>query len=253
MFAATRPRAFACVIVSWLAAAAVCTLAHAEPASDADLSAPLEDTATSPCDPATSQRIDFIAQRLDERRRHARRWWMGFTSFYGIGTVVTSYQAARNEDAGERAVDAVSAVKAAFGTTRLFFFDRPAALYGGVPVRKLLPDCDAALERGEQLLRDAAHETRSRTSWKRHLSIVGINAAGALIAGEGWGEREDAWKSAGIGVIVGEIMAWSHPWNGVRDLDEYHERFPSGGGPATPPVSWHWVPMPNGVAVVARF
>lgn len=251
MFAAKRPLPFA--LLSFSSMVAICTVAHADPTSATPPPPPLEGAAPSPCDPDIRERIDFISGRLDERRRHARRWWMGFTSFYGIGTIVTSYQAARNEDAGERAVDAVSAVKAAFGTTRLFFFDRPAALYGGVPVRRPLPDCDAALERGEQLLRDAAHETRSRSSWKRHLSIVGINAAGAIIAGEGWGEREDAWKSAGIGVIVGEIMAWSHPWNGVRDLDEYHERFPSGGVPATPSVSWHWLPMPNGVAVVARF
>jgi len=208
---------------------------------------------SAPCDPPTSEKLDFLTQRLDERRRHARRWWMGFTSFYGIGTLVTSYNAARDEDAGERAVDTVSAVKAAFGTGRLLLRDRPAALYGGVPVRKLLPDCDAALLHGEQLLHRAAHETRSRGSWKRHLSIVGINAAGALIAGEGWGEREDAWKSAGIGVIVGEIMAWSHPWNGVRDLEEYETRFPASGLPATPSVSWQWMPTPNGIAVSARF
>jgi len=254
MFSAIFPRAFARVLLSCLAAAAaICTVAYAGPSSDPESPVATEGAETAPCDPATSDRIAFIAQRLDERRRHARRWWMGFTSFYGIGTVVTSYQAARDEDAGERAVDAVSAVKAAFGTTRLFFFDRPAALYGGVPVRKLLPDCNAALARGEQLLREAAHETRSRASWKRHLSIVGINAAGALIAGEGWGEREDAWKSAGIGVVVGEIMAWSHPWNGVRDLDEYDERFPASGLPSTPPVSWHWMPTPTGLVVGARF
>lgn len=254
MFATKSLRAFARVLLASLtAAAAICTVAHANPASDAVPPVPLEGTTASPCDPATSERIDFITQRLDERRRHARRWWMGFTSFYGIGTVVTSYQAAREEDSGERAVDAVSAVKAAFGTTRLFLFDRPAALYGGVPVSKLLPDCNAALARGEQLLHDAAHETRSRASWKRHLSIVGINAAGALIAGEGWGEREDAWKSAGIGVVVGEIMAWSHPWNGVRDLDEYDERFPASGLPSTPAVSWHWMPTPSGLVVGARF
>jgi hypothetical protein len=146
-------------------------------------------------------------------------------------------------------VDIVSAVKAAFGTTRLYFFDRPAALDGGQPVRRELPDCDAALGRGEALLEQAAHETRSRSSWKRHASIVGINALGAVIAGEGWGEREDAWISAGIGVVVGEAMAWSHPWNGVRDLADYEARFPGESSKAI----WRLVPTLNGLVLSAQF
>jgi len=178
---------------------------------------------------------------------------MGFTGFYGLGALVTTYQAANEDDAGDRAVDIVSAVKAAFGTTRLLLFDRPAALYGAVPVRKDLPDCDAALAHGEELMKRAAHETRSRSSWKRHASIVGINAAGALVAGEGWGEREGAWISAGVGVVVGEIMAWTHPWNGVRDLDEYEARFPESVLPAAPRVSWQLLPTANGVMVRATF
>jgi hypothetical protein len=205
-------------------------------------------SAGTPCEGPTGERIDFISARLDERRQHARRWWIGFTSFYGIGTVVTATQAALEDDAGHRAVDIVSSVKAAFGTTRLYFFDRPAALDGGEPVRDALPACDAALARGEELLRRAADETRSRSSWKRHASVVGINALGAVIAGEGWGEREDAWISAGIGIVVGEIMTWTHPWNGVRDLEEYEERF--GGAPAT---TWQLVPTLNGLMVTASF
>jgi hypothetical protein len=207
---------------------------------------------SSSCETSTAARLDFVAGRLDERRPHARRWWFGFTSFYAIGTVVTSYQAATEDDAGDRAVDIVSAVKAAFGTTRLYFFDRPAALHGGVPVRERLPDCQSALERGEELMDRAAHQSRSRYSWKRHASIVGINAAGALVAGEGWGERKDAWVSAGIGVVVGEIMAWTHPWNGARDLAEYEERH--GDGPADRSrLQWQLLPTGNGLMVHARF
>src|SRR6185295_17913734 len=195
----------------------------------------------------TGEKIDFISSRLDERQKHARIWWMGFTGFYGIGTVVTTVQAATEHAAGDRAVDIVSAAKAAFGTTRLFFFDRPAALHGADPVRGELPNCDAALARGEELLKRAAHETSSRASWKRHASIIGINALGAVIAGEGWGDRQGAWISAGLGIAVGEAMAWSAPWNGVRDLDEYEGRF--GATKAT----WQLVPTLNGLVLSAEF
>ena len=218
--------------------------ADTEPASS--------EVVAAPCAADTAERLDFATARLDERRKHARRWWLGFTSFYAIGTVVTSYQAATEDDAGDRAIDIVSAVKAAFGTSRLYFFDRPAALYGAEPVREILPECNGALARGEELLRQAAHETGSRYSWKRHASIVGINAAGALVAGEGWGEREDAWISAGIGIVVGEIMAWTHPWNGIRDLDEYESRYPDGAAD-TSRFQWRLLPTANGLMVRASF
>lgn len=208
--------------------------------------------ASLPCEPGTAEPLHAIVGRLDERRSYARLWWMGFTGFYGLGTLVTAYQAAEEDDAGKRAVDIVSSVKAAFGTTRLLF-DRPAALYGGVPVRKELPDCNAALAKGEELMRRAAKETRSRASWKRHLSIVGINALGAVVAGEGWGERGKAWTSAGIGVVVGEIMAWSHPWHGVDDLDEYEARFPDRRVQSTPKLRWALLPSTSGVVLRAEF
>ena len=204
---------------------------------------------STPCKGTTAEKLEFISSRLDERQRHARIWWMGFTGFYGIGTVVSAAQAATEHDDGDRAIAIVSTVKAAFGTTRLFFFDRPAALDGGEPVREKLPDCDAALARGEELMQRAAHETRSRYSWKRHLSIIGINSLGAVIAGEGWNDRQDAWVSAGIGIAVGEVMAWTHPWNGVRDLEEYEARFPA----TTSKAIWQLVPTLNGLALSAQF
>ena len=68
-----------------------------------------------------------------------------------------------------------------------------------------------------------------------------------MIAGEGWGDREGAWISAGLGIAVGEAMAWSAPWNGVRDLDEYEGRF--GATKAT----WQLVPTLNGLVFSAEF
>jgi hypothetical protein len=214
--------------------------------SDASPRAP----ASASCEGISGEKLEFISSRLDERKRHASIWWRGFTGFYAIGTVITAAQAATEGHSGDRAVDIVSSAKAAFGTTRLFFFDRPAALHGADPVRHELPSCDAALARGEELLRQAAKETRSRASWKRHASIVGINALGAVIAGEGWGSREQAWVSAGVGIAVGEVMAWTHPWNGVRDLDEYESRFGAGG---TSKAIWQLVPTLNGLMVTAQF
>src|SRR5262245_43855674 len=70
-----------------------------------DASTSLSAPASVPCEGVSGEKIDFISSRLDERRKHAQIWWKGFIGFYGIGTVVTSVQAATENDAGHRAVD----------------------------------------------------------------------------------------------------------------------------------------------------
>jgi len=226
------------------------THAVAEPTQETTFPVPAPELA--PCDPATSERLDFVMARLEERHTYARRWWMGFTGFYGIGTVVSSVQASQEGNSGQRANYAISAVKAAFGTGRLWF-DRPAAVRGAEPVREELPNCTAALDRGEQLLQRAARETRSRSSWKRHLGVIGVNVAGALIGGEGWGARKDAWISAATGIAVGEVMTWSHPWHGEEDLAAYESRFPDRAASSQSRLQWQLLPTPTGLAVLARF
>ena len=108
MFAAKRPLAFA--LLSFASMVAICTVAHADPTSATPPPPPLEGAAPSPCDPDISERIDFISGRLDERRRHARRWWMGFTSFYGIGTIVTTSRIGQSAHTIAREVFALSSL-----------------------------------------------------------------------------------------------------------------------------------------------
>ena len=88
----------------------------------------------SACDADTQARLRWMTDRLDSRERYADLWWRGWISFYGIGTVVQATRAGLEDDGGERADLIVSAVKAAGGTTRLFFA-RPVARLGADPLR----------------------------------------------------------------------------------------------------------------------
>jgi hypothetical protein len=213
-------------------------------------------TSFSACAPDTAARLGFIEDRLDAGRSYARYWWGGWTGFYGIGTVVTSVQAATEDDRGERANDVVSAAKAAFGTARLLYAP-PAARKGAAALRALPvsgeDECRRRLARGEELLRASAAEAGARYSWTRHLANVGINVAGGLIVAEGFDEPGSAWTSAGIGIGVGEAMLWSHPWRARADLAEYERRFPADGVPRPAPVSWELVPCPGGAGIRLAF
>ena len=206
------------------------------------------------CAADTAAKLAFLEEKLEAGRPHARYWWGGFTAFYGIGVVVTSTQAALEDDAGHRAVDVVSAVKALFGTTRLLVAP-PSAKEGNAPmVAVSLAEpggCERRLQVGEELLRRNAKEANRWYSWKAHAANVGVNVAGAVIAGEGWGERRDAWTSAAIGIVVGEVMNYLHPWQARGDLEEYERRFAP--VPTGESVSWHVVPHWGGARLEVRF
>ncbi len=206
------------------------------------------------CATDTAERLAYLEQALGAGRPHARYWWGGFTAFYGVGVVVTSAQAALEDDAGRRAVDVVSAVKAVFGTTRLLVVP-PSAKDGSAPMHAVSlagPDgCERRLRVGLQQLRRNAKEANRWYSWKAHAANVGVNVAGAVIAGEGWGERRDAWTSAAIGVVVGEAMNYLHPRAGRGHLAEYERRFD--GIPTKEPASWSIVPHWGGARIEVNF
>ena len=161
-------------------------------------------------------------------------------------------QAATEDDRGKRADYAVSAGKAAFGTIRLALYP-PTARRGADPMRDVPLDhpgaCRERLDVGENLLRETAHESESRWSWKRHAANVGINVAGGLIVAEGFDES-DGWISTGVGIAVGEAMIFSHPWNADDDLAEYQRRF---DGRTASRVSWHVLPRQGGARLMLAF
>jgi hypothetical protein len=214
-----------------------------------------DDAALARCSDGTAERLRFVEERLDQRRAYAGWWWKGWTGFYGIGVVVQSVQAGTEDDGGKRADYIVSAAKASFGVGRLLLYP-PTAKEGGDPMRAIEPSdestCRERLRVGEELMRTNAKESASRWSWKRHAANVAINVAGGLIVAEGFDESR-GWRSAGIGIAVGEAMTLSHPWKADDDLVEYEQRFGTNPDLAPRPVSWTIAPRLGGLALHVTF
>jgi len=214
-----------------------------------------DEAALARCSDGTAERLRFVEERLDQRRSYAGWWWKGWTGFYGIGVVVESVQAGTEDDGGKRADYIVSAAKAGFGVGRLLLYP-PTAKDGADAVRSIEPSdesaCRERLRVGEELLRTNAKESASRWSWKRHAANVAINVAGGLIVAEGFDESR-GWRSAGIGIAVGEAMTFSHPWKADDDLVEYEQRFGTNADLAPRPVSWTVAPRLGGLALHVTF
>lgn len=219
---------------------AVATLQPASAASDV----PVVDT--TGCDADSAARLRWLVERLESRELYADLWWRGWFGFYGLGVIIQSVSAGVEDDEGEQADLVVSAVKALGGVTRLYF-SRPVARLGADPILDEAAACRERVAKGEELLRQAAKESDRRYDWKAHASNVGINVAGGLIVAEGFDEQ-DGWISAGVGIAVGEVMLWSHPWHGRNDLEEYEARF----APAER-VSWSVAPFGRGLQLNVRF
>ena len=207
-------------------------------------------------DKEVDERLAYLEPKLDDGRLYATIWHRGWVAFYLLGVVVESYLAATTDDSAKRADYIVGAIKAPGGAFSLLWYGLRAQ-EGADPVREL-PDATREdrlrrLALAEKLLAQDAKEAERRWSWKRHLLNVGINSAGALIVGEGFGDRERAWRSAGIGIGVGEVMIWSQPWEAPDKLAEYERRF--GTSVETAPTAWQLdiVPIQNGAAVQVAF
>lgn len=179
------------------------------------------------CPGPIQARIDFLESRLDARRGYALNWWRLWTGAYATGAVFQGVSAGLEDDEGARADLIVSAVKAVYGTGRLWW-DRPNARRGADPMREVPADdadaCERRLAIGEELLRVNARQARKRWSWKRHLSNIAINVLGGIIVAEGFDEN-DGWISAGIGTAVGELQILSRPAGSDNDLSEYERQF----------------------------
>jgi len=213
----------------------------------------LADEPLARCGTDRADRIRFIESRLEQRRTYADYWWKGWTSAYGVGTVVESVRAGLEDHRGRRADYAVSAGKAAIGTTRLLLYP-PSARLGADPMRVIEPVDDAScrerLEVGEALLKKNAEESDSRWDWKRHAGNVALNVAGGIIVAEGFDEGR-GWTSMGIGIAVGEVMTFSHPWHADDDLAEYERRF--GGAPPASRMTFSIGPWGQGAMVRVGF
>jgi hypothetical protein len=193
------------------------------------------DPALASCDAESAARLRFLEPRLAAQARYAGRWWWTWNAVYVGGIGYGAAAAGFGDERGERAGDAVDAVKSAIGLGRNLLAP-PVAREGVKALHAMEPRqpgvCAARLAAAEDLLERAAQQAhRERRSWRVHLGNLALNLAGAIVVAEGFDEGS-GWGSGALGFVVGEIRIWTYPWQAERTRTEYERRFPRALGAA---------------------
>jgi len=204
-------------------------------------------------DVEVNQRLTYLEQHLDEGRGYAWWWWSGWTAFYSIGVVVEATHAGVADSDAKRADYTIGAVKATAGVIRLLV--NPLEAKDGADAIRTMPSASPTDRRrqlvaAEEQLKTNSDVAETRYSWKRHAINVAVNAAGAIIVWQGFGDASRGWRSAGIATAIGEAQIWSQPWWPTHDWENYQNRFDADAGQR---VSWHLKPTIGGVALQVDF
>jgi hypothetical protein len=192
-------------------------------------SLPAPDGALARCEGEVAARLRFLEPRLESHARYARRWLWAWTGIHAGGLVYGSTMAGVEDGRGERADQAVDAVKSAIGLAHDWI--RPPSVRQGVAALRAIDTgsaggCEERLAGAEGMLRRAVQDAHAERGVWAHLWNLTLNLAGALVVAEGFHEGS-GWSSGALGLVLGEVAIWSYPWQAERTLDEYSRLFPS--------------------------
>jgi hypothetical protein len=153
-------------------------------------------------------------------------------SFYGAAIAAQSIRLAlvdpEDEHApAQRADYIISIVKASLGVASLLFVPLNAR-EGASDMYEIQgetrEDKMRRLAAGEAALEKNAEQAELRHWWVRHAALLAINLAHGLIVWLGYDDPERGMISAGIGIVVGEIIAWTQPWQPLESRKLYLAR-----------------------------
>ncbi|MGI9509025.1 MAG: hypothetical protein ACR2QJ_06720 [Geminicoccaceae bacterium] len=188
------------------------------------------------------ERQQFLRDRLDLGKRPAQIWQYGWTGIMAASATVSAALAIDGED---ETVNTVNAVKS-LGSLAILLLDPLDARLGAQPMGDAATaSAKDQVTRGQAALAANAERARTRTSWKRHLTVIAANVIGGGII---WAaeDAEDALISSLTGLAIGEVQIWTEPDRAINDLGAYDERFGTDLG-------WSIRPGINQVSLVYRF
>lgn len=218
--------------------------------------------ATSYCDAGTgndvSARIDNIQQSLDDGTGSAQLWWYGWVGFYSAATALPLAVALTTDNKTLQVTSGVAAGESLIGLGGMLIFSFPprsaAAELRSMP-ENTPEERMKKLSVAETLLKESSDSEMAGTSWVQHSLGVLVNAAGALVIWQVYGNRikqagGTAWEQALIafvaGTAVSEVQIWTEPTRAISDEKEY-----TSGHPAPVDARFMILPSGNGLTFAA--
>lgn len=211
---------------------------------------PLSDLPPPSSDREAAQRLRFVESRLDAGRRHAQLWHWGWTTANGVSVAMNSASLALDDDSGGRVYNGLQIGISTLGLVDLLVRDPVPGRAGADPIRA--GDPATRLARGEALLAAAAEHAEDHRAWPAHLANAALQAAAAAVL-LGIDEPGYAAASFGLGMLGGEALLWTAPFQPARDWRSYRELVTRGALPAEPNAELHIAPAANGLALELRY
>jgi hypothetical protein len=199
-----------------------------------------------------SEKINFIQTCFDESQRSGRMWSYGWIGVYGALTGLQGVAAIHTDH--NRLTNIVGASESLLGLAVLII-DPFHARSSGSDLRALpestSEELKLKLEKAESWLERNYKQEKLGRSWLVHAGVV---AGSMLEGGAVW--HDDGFKSGVIsflaGVAVGEIQIWTQPTRGIRDYNDYHNKY-KGAYHNVPKTKYFIAPSPMGLVAGVFF
>ncbi len=176
------------------------------------------------------ERVDFIEERLDGSRTHAKWWNIGWHALnIGGGIIQGTVVAARTNNWDDRSAAIANIANGTLGM--VYMYTSPMnSRFGADPVREL-PDQTreerlAKLARAQEILEENAQRATAQIDWTNYAGSAAVAAisAGAVYAAGGGGRGQTV--ITGVGNLVGgTLMFLTQPAAPRRDIEDYVRRF----------------------------
>jgi hypothetical protein len=187
------------------------------------------------------ERLDYLARAFDREVTETDRWSWAWTSIYVGGVAAEGALLATAHDPGKRIDDTVGLGSTAFGAVALFALPLTLTL----PLRAARahwndPDRCKTLANAEETLLKVEKDQEFAHGVLGHIGNAAVNVGFGLLLGLGYGRWSSAALNTSIGIVVGEVNAFTQP----RNLRDVLERYRSGRFDLTSPrMTWAVVPM----------
>lgn len=207
------------------------------------------------------ERYDFIEQSFRAEQSHAKYYYYGWMTIYGVNAAYSFYDAGTTKNTVNHIVGGVSGTQALIGMIGLALSPLPAtdaydtlhAMPGETDVERT-----ERLRSAEELLRKSAEVEREGRSWIMHAANFVVAVGGAAVIRYSYGDRINraggsAVEQANINFwssfLVGELQLFTQPTRSIDSLKEYEQNYGVSSVSVAPCVTSDGA----GVAFVLRF
>jgi hypothetical protein len=182
-------------------------------------------------DSLVTERLQTIAQMLNQGKPNANAWWYGWLIGYSAATIGQGAVMLTSDSRDTRQDMALGGVTTLLGTAGQLIAPMDPALAQGklaqFPESTKEERMNKLLE-AEKLLKQSAEREESGRSWQQHAICVVVNASSGLITWFGFHRNALAGlENFALNTVITEVQIFSQPTRAIKDYNTYLKKYSS--------------------------